>query len=76
MLGIGQDLIARLSKLDLFFQLNMQLVKVNSKVVSLRGSKVSFGVNRNVWVVSFVRKETQDTSCSIGCIVVGKFGKG
>ena len=40
------------SEIDLFFQLNMQLVKVNSEVASLRGSKVSFRVNRDVQVVS------------------------
>ena len=74
--GISRDLIARLSKLDLLFQLDVQLVKVNSEVTSSRGSKVSFRVNRDVRVVSFVCKERRDTSGSIWCIVVGKFGKG
>jgi len=64
------------SEIDLLFQLNMQLVKVNSKVMSLRGSKVSFGMDRDVWVVSFVHEERQDTGCSVWCIVVGEFGKG
>jgi len=41
------------SELDLLFQLNMQLVKVNSKVVRSRGSEVSFWVDGDVWVVSF-----------------------
>ena len=41
----------RLSELDLLFQIDMQLVKVNSEVVSSRGSEVSFGVNRDVQVV-------------------------
>ena len=55
-LSIGQDLVSRLSKLYLLFQLNMQLVKVNSEVTSLRGSEVSFRVNSDVWVVSFVHE--------------------
>ena len=45
------------SELDLLFQLNMQLVKVNSEVTSSRGSKVLFRVDRGVQVVSFVHKE-------------------
>ena len=53
MLGTGQDLIARLSKLNLLFQLDMQLVKVNSEVVSSRGSEVLLGVDRDVQMVSF-----------------------
>ena len=57
MLGVSQDLIVRLSELDLLFQLDMQLVKVNSEVVRSRGSKVSFGMDRDVWVVSFVHEE-------------------
>jgi len=56
-LGISQDLVARLSKPGLLFQLNMQLVKVNSEVTSSRGSKVLFRVDRGVQVVSFVHKE-------------------
>ena len=49
--------MVRLSKLDLLFQLDMQLLKVNSKVRSLRGSKVSLGMDRDVWMVSlFVKK--------------------
>ena len=56
-LGISQDLEARLSGLDLFFQFNMQLVKVNSEVMSSRGSEVSFRLNRDVRVVSFVTKK-------------------
>ena len=36
----------------MLFQLDMQLVKVNSEVTSLRGSEVSFRVNRDVWVVA------------------------
>ena len=47
----------RLSEYDLLFQLDVQLVKVNSKVMSFRGSEVSFRVDRDVQVVSFVRKE-------------------
>ena len=39
----------------------MQLVKVDSDVVSLRGSEVSFRVDRDVWVVSFFHKERRDT---------------
>ena len=76
MLGIGQDLIARLSKLDLLFQLDMQLAMVNSEVTSSRASEVSFRMDRDVRVVSFVRKERRDTCGSVRCIVVGKFGEG
>ena len=43
--GIGQDLIVRLSELDLLFQFDMQQVKVNSKVTSSRGSNVLFGMD-------------------------------
>jgi len=75
MLGIGRDLRVRLSD-DLLFQLNMQLVKVNSKVTRSRGSEVSFRVNRDVQVVPFVHEERQDTGCSVQCIVVDEFSKG
>jgi len=57
LLSISQDLVLRLSKHDLLFQLDMQLVKVNLKVMSFRGSKVSFRVDGNVQVVSFVCEE-------------------
>jgi len=57
MLGIGQDLIVRLGELDFLFQLDMQLVKVNSEVVSSRGSEVSLGMDRDVqWYPLFVKK--------------------
>jgi len=56
-LGISQDLMVRLSELDLLLQLNIQLVKVNSEVMSLGGCEASFRVNSDVWVVSFICKE-------------------
>ena len=55
--SIGQDMVLKLSKFNLLFQVDMQLVKVNSKAMNLRGSEVLFGVDRDVQVVSFVCKE-------------------
>jgi len=73
--SISQDLVSRLSEFDLLFQLDMQLVKVNSEVMSLRGSEVSFRVDSDVRMVSFVREERRDTCGSVWGIVVGEFGE-
>jgi len=73
--SITRDLVLRLSEFDLLFQLDMQLVKVNSKVTSSRGSEVSFRVDSDVRVVSFVHEERQDTCGSVRGIVVGEFGE-
>ena len=67
----------RLSKLDLLFQLDMQLVKVDSEVASSGGgSEVLFGVNSDVYMVLLVFKEGKCTSGGIWFIVVSELRKG
>ncbi|KAF8624092.1 hypothetical protein AX17_007219, partial [Amanita inopinata Kibby_2008] len=53
----------------------MEVVQVNSEVMSALRGKVAFGVDREVGVVSLVGKEGRDTSSGTRRIVVGKFHK-
>ena len=59
----------------MLFQFLVKLVKVNCEGSGLGRSEVSFGVNRKVRVVSFVREERRDTSGSAQGVIVSEFRK-
>ena len=67
--SIGQDLVSRLSEFHLLFQLDMQLVKVTSKVMSSGGSKVLFRVNSDVQVVFFFAKKGKIPVVAFGALL-------
>jgi hypothetical protein len=52
----------------------MEFVQVHGKLSCVRGCNVTFGVYREVWVITFVSKEGGDASRGICSIVVGKLG--
>ena len=54
---VSQDLVPRLSGFNVLFQFLVKLVKVNCEGSGLGRSEVPFGMNREVRMVPFVRKE-------------------
>ena len=72
---VSRDLVPRLSGFNVLFQFLVKLVKVNCEGSGSGRSEVSFGVNRKVRVVSFVRKERRDTSGSARGIIISEFRK-
>ena len=54
----------RLSIFNVLFQFLMDLVKVDWEGSGLGRSKILFGINCEVQMVSFVREERRDTSGS------------
>ena len=54
---VRRDLVPRLSGFDVLFQFLVKLVKVDCEGSGLGRSEVPFGMNREVRVVPFVRKE-------------------
>ena len=72
---VGRDLVPRLSGFNVLFQFLVKLVKVNCEGSGSGRSEVSFGVNRKVRMVYFVREERQDTSGSARGVVISEFRK-
>src|SRR5262245_54556242 len=73
---VSRLLISLLCFGDMVTELLMKFVKVDSKFsCSIRG-KISFSMNSNAWIVSFVCVERRNTRSSIRCVVVGEFGDG
>src|SRR3979490_3413000 len=51
----------------------MKFVQIHNKVLNSRRSEVTFRMDGEVWVVAFIGKERQDSSCRTGSIIVGEF---
>src|SRR3979490_524740 len=74
--GGGRGLVCLLGGKDCSAEFLMKFVQVHNEVLSSRGSKISFGMDGEVWVVAFIGKEGRDSSRSTGSIVVGEFCEG
>ena len=59
----------------MLFQFLVKLVKVDCEGSGLGRSEVSFGMNREVRVVPFVREERRDTSGSARGVIISEFCK-
>ena len=70
---VSRDLVLRLSGFNVLFQFLVKLVKVDSKGSGLGRSEVPFGMNHEVRMVPFVRKERQDTSGSARGVIISEF---
>ena len=72
---VSQDLVPRLSGFNVLFQFLVKLVKVNCEGLGSGRSEVPFGMNCEVRVVPFVRKERRDTSGSARGVIITEFRK-
>ena len=70
--GICGYLVATLSVSYMRLELLVKLIEVCDKVMCTHRREVALRMNGNVWVIAFVGEEGSDSSCSTGCVVVGK----
>ena len=74
-LGVSGSLITDLSLSNSCLKFLVEFVKVNHKVFGMGRSEVTFWVNGEVWMITFIGKEWGGTSSSTRSVVVGKFCK-
>ena len=69
---VSRGRVASLGFRDCFPEFLVELIEVHYKVSCSCGAEVSFGVYRDVWMVSLVGKEGGYTSSGVRSIVVRK----
>ena len=73
---ISRSLIAMLSITDLGLQDNVEFVKVDCKVPGAIRGKITFRMDSNIWMVTFIGKERRDASSRARSVVESEFSKG
>ena len=65
-----------LSTCELFFEHLLNFKNVDSEVASENRSDLSFGEDRDVWVITLRREERRNASRVVRCVVICEFGEG
>ena len=73
---IGQGLVAGLSCSDLFFQCDVEFIQVDGKLPCLSGCYLSFWVDENIQMITFVCVKGGDPGGRTRGIIVSEFCKG
>ena len=73
--GVSGSLIMDLSLGDSCLKFLVEFIKVDHKVFGMGRSKVTFWVNGEVRMITFIGKEQGGTGSSTRSVVVGKFCK-
>ena len=72
---VNRDLVSRLSGCNVLFQFLVKLVKFDCEGSGSGRSEVLFRMNREVWMVPFVREERRDTRGSAQGVIISEFHK-